>query len=292
MRVSQTPPSPLIPAAAAAAAALLFAAGSLPSFPFANLLPPQVLAAQQAATSPDAKPDTARVLDYGRILTSGEVSRLSSRLSSLEASSGVRVVVVTRGPSGVSASAGNANIRWPSPAPGTVIVAADAGAGNALSFSVGPGVYTKFPASFWLEASNRFGNSFYVRERGLDNALFDVVKAVEDCAMPGRLCRAVPGVSDDQWKVSVVSAAIAGSMAGAAARTGGKRFNANFLLLFSPLWSIFLVSFGVGPIVSRGPGVELQLASTLAAFVGLAVAVWWWIPARFGPPGQDGSSDV
>lgn len=288
MRAPSNPFSPLLPATAAAVVLL---AGTLPSSPLSPLLPPRVHAAQPGtAFAAAATVLTAdRVLDYGRILTSGEVANLSSRLSALEEATGPRVLVVTKG---VGASASGANIRWPTPAPGTVVIAVDADAGNSLSFSVGQGVYSMLPASFWLEASNRFGNAFYVRENGLDAALFSVVKAIEDCARPGRLCRAVPGVSDDQWKISVVCAGMAGSVVGAAARTGGKKFNANFVLLFSPLWSIFLVSFGVGPIVSRGPGVEMQLASTAAAFVVLAAAVWWWIPVRFGPPGQDGSTDV
>lgn len=239
-------------------------------------------ASEPVFAAPQVESAVSQVSDPARVLTSGQAARLLAQLRSLEESTGVRVVVVTRGA---------ALAPLPLPAPRTVVVALDPRAGNVLSFSVAPDLAPVLPASFFIEATNRFGNTFYVRDNGLDAALLSAVQAIETCASSARVCRAVPGVSDDQWVISVSSAAVAGTIAGAAARTGGKKFNASFLLLFSPLWSICLISFGIGPIVARGPGVELQLATTISAFVVLALTVWAWVPISLGPPGEGGSAE-
>lgn len=156
-----------------------------------------------------------------------------------------------------------------------------------LSFVTGADVPNLgLPQSFWVEAANRFGNVFAVRDTGIDGAVERVIYAVESCLRPGKLCRYVPGVSEEQWKVSVVSAALGGCIAGAACRTG-RRWNWPFVLLFSPLWGIFGVSFGLAPVVQRVEGVSVEVASVVMAFAMCAAAVWLWVPRSFGKPGKE-----
>lgn len=138
-----------------------------------------------------------------------------------------------------------------------------------------------------MEAANRFGNVFAVRDAGIDGAVERVIDAVENCAKGGKVCRYVPGLSEEQWKVSAVSGAVGGCIAGAACRTGGRKWNWPFVVLFSPLWGIFGVSFGVGPVMQRVDGAGLEVVSVVIAFALCAAGVWLWVPWRFGTPGEE-----
>lgn len=223
------------------------------------------------------------VIDAGRLLSRGTSARLAALSASIEKSSGLQLRVVTLG-AGLS---GNENLRrqLERSSDRKVVLVADDRGGNLLTVQVGDLVYGILPRSFWIELPNRFGNQFYVRDAGVDASVLAAASAISECAAPGRACAAVPGVSEDQLKISVGCAAAAGVMAGAAARTGGKRFNFPFVLLFSPIWSIFLISFGFGPVLARLQGVaHPETAAVTCAFAGVAVAFWLWVPIGIGPP--------
>lgn len=248
-------------------------------------LHPMSMPAHAFTTLSEIEPGT-RVADLEHVLTKGEGAALEKRLAQLD-QQGVRVRLLSQG---------NDN------APGTAIrpffnlgddsalIVVDVRGGNILNFRIGDAVLHKLPQSFWVELGNRYGNAFYVRDKGMDVAVLDAVRAIEDCARPGRnICRYVPGVSQDQLAISICSAAAAGVIAGAASRTGGKTFNVPFFLLYSPIWSIFLVSFGIGPVLSRQSFAHLETAAVLGAFLVCAAAIWWWVPNVLGAPA--GASD-
>lgn len=113
------------------------------------------------------------------------------------------------------------------------------------------------------------------------------VDAIATCATSGKICRAVPGFGRDQYSVCVGTSVVGGVIAGAASRTGGKRFNVTWLALFSPLWGIFFGSFGLLPVVSREGWANSDVAGVVAAFAVVAAATWAWIPSRFGPAGGE-----
>ncbi len=231
---------------------------------------------------PHVLADDSRLADFGKLMGRGERQRLESILASLEETTGLRVRVLT-----VTAGVSATNVFPPSST--DVLLVADTRGGNLLYTRVADSVYSRLPRSFWIELPNRFGTQFFVREHGTDGAIFAAIDAIASCSVPGaRTCAAVPGVSSDQLGVSVVSAALAGAIFGAAARTDGEKFNTAFVLLFAPIWSIFLVSFGMGPVLTRLEGVvHMESALVALAFMAVAGSIWFWVPRGLGPsPGS------
>ena len=227
-------------------------------------------------------PAGSRIADLERVLTSGEESRLDAALANLESENGIRVRLLSQGEGNAP---GVAVRQFFGLDDQTVLVVVDVRSGNILNFRVGDNVQKILPTSFWVELGNRFGNKFYVRDHGIDVAVLDTIKAIAECSRPGRaICNAVPGVTQDQLMICVASAATAGVIAGAATRTGGKKFNVPFFLLYSPIWSIFLVSFGIGPVLSRAGFVSGEAAAVLGTFMVCAAAFWWWVPIVLGRP--------
>lgn len=223
------------------------------------------------------------LLDLEKVLTPGQAKRLDARLRALDAM-GIRIRILTQG----ALTAPGIRVRdMLSLDDETGLIIVDRRGGNVLNFRVGDALRKSFPGSFWAELANRFGNEFYIRDNGIDGALFAAIEKIEGCGMAG--CRVVPGVSTDQLYISLGCAAVAGCVAGAASRTGGsgggkKIVNWEYVALFSPLWGIFLVSFGIGPVVTRDGYAEL--AGVISVFVACVIGVWAWIPARFGEPGE------
>lgn len=236
-----------------------------------------------ATIDPQSPPET--VLDLDRVLATAQRARLKTRLEQLPQTSGFRVVLLTQN---ATNAPGMAAVKIFGLDARTALIVVDRRGGNVLGFRVGDALRERLPQSFWTELGNRYGNTFYVRDHGIDGALLDAVGKIETCLQPSAFCKVVPGLSQDQFYVGVASAALAGCIAGAAARTGGKTLNLTYLTLFSPLWSIFLVSFALGPLLQRQPGLSLELAGTLSAFALFAGGLWAWIPVRFGQPGQKG----
>lgn len=221
--------------------------------------------------------------DLDNLLTSGQKSRLETTLRTLDETD-THLRVLTQN---AANTPGRAVIQIFGLSEETALIVADTRGGNLLNFRVGESLQKRLPLSFWTELGNRYGNKFYVDEHGPDGALLDAVDKIKECS--GRVCNVVPGISNDQLYVDIACAAIGGAVAGAASRTGGKKFNVSYLALFSPLWGIFLVSFGLGPVLTRVPTVSPEVGSVVAAFLAVALLVWAWVPARFGRPGQDGN---
>ncbi|PXF40082.1 Thylakoid lumenal 15.0 kDa protein 2, chloroplastic [Gracilariopsis chorda] len=264
----------------------------------AAFLPPRAFPTQRRAycsprcqqAPPQPSPTTPSLLDLENVLTIGERQRLQTTLSDIQNKANIRISLLTQS----ERTAPGRKIQTVFPQDeNSVLIVAEPSSPNLLRFRVGETVKQKLPPSFWNELANRYGNSFYVRETGADVALLQALQAVQQCAtVEGRICRFVPGVSTDQLAVSVCCAAAAGALVGVVARTGGEKFNARYVALYSPLWGIFFVSFGLGPVLARVPGASWQLASVVAAFVSIVALVWIWVPIGIGPPGRDSTPDV
>lgn len=70
------------------------------------------------------------------------------------------------------------------------------GKGNVLNFNVGEGVKLALPNIFWTRLQGKFGNTFYVRENGIDLAITNAIDAIVSCLR-----------SEDQYCVDVPDAA-------------------------------------------------------------------------------------
>ena len=72
------------------------------------------------------------------------------------------------------------------------------GGGNLLAFSIGDDVYELLPRNFWIELQTRFGNMYYIREHGENNAIVEALESVKGCLLKNG-CNAVPGLPQEQW---------------------------------------------------------------------------------------------
>jgi energy-converting hydrogenase Eha subunit A len=65
-------------------------------------------------------------------------------------------------------------------------------------------------------------------------------------------CKVVPGLPREQWILTLVTSVIGGLVLGFAAQPrDGKTFAWQWALIFSPLWGILFIAFGIGPVISR-----------------------------------------
>lgn len=134
----------------------------------------------------------------------------------------------------------------------SVLLIADARGGNLLAFNVGDDVYDLLPRTFWVELQTRFGNMYYVRENGENNAIAASLDTVKGCLAEGG-CEVVPGLPQDQWILTFITSLVGGVVFGFAAkpRKEDQMVAWQWALIFSPLWGILFIAFGIGPVVTR-----------------------------------------
>jgi len=155
----------------------------------------------------------------------------------------------------------------------SILLVADSRGGNILNFNVGDDVYQLMPRTFWIELQTRFGNLYYVRENGENQAIIQSLESIKNCLRQGG-CRVVPGLPREQWILTLITSIVGGIICGFAAqpRKEGQIFAWQWALIFSPLWGILFIAFGIGPVVSRTTD-WLPLFRNLAGFlVGALVA--------------------
>ena len=84
----------------------------------------------------------------------------------------------------------------------------------------------------------------------------------------------VPGLPQEQWILTLVTSVIGGLVLGFAAqpRKQGQVIAWQWALVFSPLWCILFVAFGIGPVITRTTD-WLPLFRNVAGFmIGALVA--------------------
>lgn len=134
----------------------------------------------------------------------------------------------------------------------SVLLIADSRGGNILGFNVGDDLYQFLPRTFWVELQTRFGNLYYVRENGENRAIVDSLDTIKTCLRQGG-CQVVPGLPREQWILTLITSVLGGLICGFAAipRKDGQIFAWQWALIFSPLWGILFLAFGIGPVVTR-----------------------------------------
>lgn len=205
--------------------------------------------AAQAYDNPDLLPDTpTTIIDLAKSLTTVQEEALGQDLERFEAETGWKLRVLTQ----FDRTPGRAVKDFWGLDDKSILLVADPRGGNLLNFSVGDAVYDLLPRTFWIELQTRYGNQFFVRENGEDRSIIDALESVEGCLRQGG-CRVVPGLPREQWILTLITSVIGGVVFGFAAqpRQAGQSFAWQWALIFSPLWGILFIAFGLGPVISR-----------------------------------------
>lgn len=205
--------------------------------------------AAQAFDNPDLLPtEQTPILDLAKIFPTIQENKLIADFDTFEADTGWKFRVLTQ----YDRSPGRAVSKYWGLDDKSVLVVADTRGGNILNFHVGDDVYKLMPRTFWIELQTRFGNMYYVRENGEDNAIIDAVAAIKTCLVKGG-CNVVPGLPEEQWLLTIVASVVGGVICGFAgqSRKPGQGFAWQWALIFSPLWGILFISFGIAPVVTR-----------------------------------------
>jgi energy-converting hydrogenase Eha subunit A len=226
--------------------------------------------AAYAFNNPDLLPknDTA-VIDLAKFLNSDQEANLAKDLEQFQETTGWKLKVLTQ----FDRTPGTAVKEYWGLDDHSVLLVADPRGGNILNFSVGDDFYPLMPRVFWIELQTRFGNQFYVRENGEDQAILGAIASIKTCIVQGG-CQVVPGLPREQWILTLITSILGGVICGFAAhpRKEGQLFSWQWALIFSPLWGILFIAFGIGPVVTRTSD-WLPLFRNVAGFlIGALVA--------------------
>jgi hypothetical protein len=205
--------------------------------------------AAQAYNNPDLLPDhPTNVIDLANELTVTQEEGLSEDLSKFETETGWKLRVLTQS----DRTPGTAVKQFWGLDNKSVLLVADTRGGNLLNFSVGDEFYPLLSRTFWIELQTRFGNQFFVRDNGGDQAILQALDSVKGCLRQGG-CNVVPGLPREQWILTLVTSVLGGVIFGFAGqpRKEGQIFAWQWALMFSPLWGILFLAFGIGPVVTR-----------------------------------------
>lgn len=218
----------------------------------------------QAYDNPDLLPDHyTAVIDLANSLTEVQQETLAQRLDQFEAETGWKLRVLTQ----FDRTPGRAVKEFWGLDDHSVLLIADPRGGNLLNFSVGDALFELLPRTFWIELQTRYGNQFFVRENGEDGSILEAIGSLENCLRQGG-CQVVPGLPREQWLLTLITSVVGGAVFGFAAqpREAGKPFSWQWALIFSPLWGILFIAFGIGPVVTRTAD-WLPLLRNVAGFI-------------------------
>lgn len=202
-----------------------------------------------AYNNPELLPNTPTpIIDLGNSLTSVQEQRLAEDLEQFETETGWKLRVLTQ----YDKTPGSAVKDFWGLDEKSVLLVADARGGNILNFNVGDAVYQLLPRTFWIELQTRFGNLYFVREEGEDQSILQSLDSIKNCLRQGG-CRVVPGLPREQWILTLITSIVGGVICGFAAqpRRPGQLIAWQWALIFSPLWGILFIAFGLGPVVTR-----------------------------------------
>jgi energy-converting hydrogenase Eha subunit A len=237
---------------------------------FLVLLTWTIAPAAQAYDNPDLLPDApTNIIDLADSLTSIQQEALDKSLETFEAETGWKLRVLTQ----FDRTPGRAVKDFWGLDDRSVLLVADPRGGNLLNFSVGDDLYPLLPRTFWIELQTRYGNQFFVRENGEDGSIINALESIKTCLAQGG-CNVVPGLPREQWILTLITSVIGGIVLGFAAqpRQPGQAVAWQWALIFSPLWGILFIAFGIGPVVTRTAD-WLPLVRNVAGFaLGALVA--------------------
>jgi len=226
-----------------------------------------------AVNNPELLPNQETpVVDLANFLPNGQEANLIEDLNQFEVDTGWKLRVLTQ----YDRSPGRAVIKYWGLDDKSILLVADGRGGNILAFSIGDEVYELMPRTFWIELQTRFGNMYFVRENGENNAIVEAMTVVKGCLTKEGGCNVVPGLPREQWILTLVSSIVGGVIFGAAAIPRQKEksqvFAWQWALIMSPLWGILFLAFGIGPVVTRTPELLPLTRNVLGFALGALVA--------------------
>ena len=226
--------------------------------------------AARAYDNPELLPEIQTpIIDLAKDLTEIQEQELADKLEKFESETGWKLRVLTQ----FDRTPGRAVKEYWQLDEKSVLLIADGRGGNLLGFNVGRALYQYLPRTFWVELQTRYGNQFFVRDNGEDQAIVQSLESIETCLRQGG-CRVVPGLPREQWILTLITSVIGGVICGFAGypRKPGQSFAWQWALIFSPLWGILFIAFGIGPVVSRTSD-WVPLVRNISGFlIGLLVA--------------------
>lgn len=220
--------------------------------------------AAYAYDNPDLLPDhPTNIIDLANALTSVQEANLDQDLQQFEAETGWKLRVLTQ----FDRTPGRAVKDFWGLDGKSVLLVADPRGGNLLNFSVGDDLYPLLSRTFWIELQTRYGNQFFVRENGEDGSILSALGSIKTCLAQNG-CSVVPGLPREQWILTLITSIIGGVVCGFAAqpRQPNQIVAWQWALIFSPLWGILFIAFGIGPVVTR-TSEWLPLVRNIAGFV-------------------------
>jgi len=224
----------------------------------------------QAFDNPELLPKIQTpIIDLANFLPSAQEETLIDQLERFEQETGWKLRILTQ----YDQTPGRAVGDYWGLDDRSVLLVADARGGNLLAFNVGRAVYDFLPRTFWVELQTRFGNLYYVREHGENNSIVESIETVAGCLQDGG-CNVVPGLPREQWILTLITSILGGVICGLAAipRRPGQLVAWQWALIFSPLWGILFIAFGLGPVVSRTADWLPVFRNVLGFALGLLVA--------------------
>ena len=227
--------------------------------------------AAHAYDAPELLPEKyTNVIDLGRFLTDSEELALDQKLTRFEELTGWKLRVLTQ----VDRTPGRAVKDFWGLDDHSVMLVADSRGRNLLNFSVGDEVYPLLSRGFWIELQSRYGNQFYVREQGYDQSILSSIDAITTCLEQDG-CAVVPGIPQEQWILTLITSIVGGVVFGFAGhpRKEGEIFAWKWALIFTPLWGMLFISFGLGPVLTR-TNEWVPIVRNVAGFVGGAVIAY------------------
>ncbi|MBW4579563.1 MAG: TPM domain-containing protein [Tildeniella nuda ZEHNDER 1965/U140] len=239
--------------------------------------------AAYAFNNPELLPDVQTpIIDLAKALTGEQEATLAKDLERFEAETGWKLRVLTQ----FERTPGIAVKDYWGLDDHSVLLVADPRGGNLLNFSVGDDFYPLMPRTFWIELQTRFGNQFFVREHGEDQSILEALESIKLCLRRGG-CLVVPGLPPEQWILTLITSIVGGVVCGFAAkpRKEGQIVAWQWALIFSPLWGILFIAFGIGPVVTRTSD-WLPLFRNIAGFVVGALAAFL-VPVLSRTPSSD-----
>ncbi len=223
-----------------------------------------------AVNNPELLPDIVTpVVDLANFLPTLQESSLIEDLKSFEAETGWKMRVLTQ----YERTPGRAVIDYWGLDDKSILLVADGRGGNILAFSIGDDVYELLPRTFWIELQTRFGNMYYVRENGENNAIVEALNVVKGCLVQNG-CNVVPGLPREQWILTLISSVVGGVILGFAAipRKEEQIVAWQWALIMSPLWGILFLAFGIGPVVTRTADILPLFRNVIGFVLGAVVA--------------------
>jgi len=205
--------------------------------------------AAQAYNDPSLLPqEETPIIDLANFLPKLQEQSLIEEIENFEAETGWKLRILTQ----YDQTPGRAVKQYWGLNDQSVLLVADARGGNLLAFNVGDDVYDVLPRTFWVELQTRFGNMYYVRDNGENNAIAQSLDTVKGCLVKGG-CSVVPGLPQEQWILTLITSIVGGVVFGLAARPRKEDqvIAWQWALIFSPLWGILFIAFGIGPVVTR-----------------------------------------